>query len=105
MRSIFRFFGYVPLEQYETLEESHDSLALEQKQINDKWMDENREGRKYVFEIFKDSLKGFRWRVKATNNKIIATSGEGYKTKSGVAAAIHKMRKAQHFSLEDKTIE
>jgi len=34
------------------------------------------------FEIYKDAQSEFRWRLKAGNNQIIATSGQGYKDKS-----------------------
>jgi uncharacterized protein YegP (UPF0339 family) len=34
------------------------------------------------FEIFQDARKEYRWRLKAANNQIIATSGEGYKAKA-----------------------
>jgi len=30
------------------------------------------------FEIFLDKNNQYRWRLRATNSKIIATSGEGY---------------------------
>jgi uncharacterized protein YegP (UPF0339 family) len=33
------------------------------------------------FQIFKDARGEFRWRLRAGNNEIIATSGEGYKAK------------------------
>ena len=38
-------------------------------------------------EIFKDSLEEFRFRLKATNGEIIATS-EGYESKQGFKAGI-----------------
>ncbi len=33
------------------------------------------------FELYKDKKKEWRWRLKASNGKIIADSGEGYKNK------------------------
>jgi len=35
-----------------------------------------------TFEVYKDASEGFRWRLRAGNNQIIATSGAGYKSKS-----------------------
>ena len=35
-----------------------------------------------TFEIYEDAKSEFRWRLKATNGQIIATSGEGYKAKA-----------------------
>src|SRR5262245_9987477 len=34
------------------------------------------------FEVYQDAAKEFRWRLKAANNEILATSGEGYKAKA-----------------------
>lgn len=33
----------------------------------------------YTFEIYKDAKKEWRWRLKASNGKIIADSAESYK--------------------------
>ena len=35
-----------------------------------------------IFEVFEDTKKEFRWRLKASNGKIIATGGEGYVAKA-----------------------
>jgi uncharacterized protein YegP (UPF0339 family) len=40
------------------------------------------------FEEYRDSAGEHRWRVKELNGKIIADSGEGYKTKASVKRAI-----------------
>lgn len=32
--------------------------------------------------IYKDKKKEYRWRLKATNGRVLADSGEGYKRKS-----------------------
>ena len=34
------------------------------------------------FQIFQDARGEFRWHLRAGNNEIIATSGEGYKAKA-----------------------
>ena len=34
------------------------------------------------FQIFQDKSGEYRWRLKAANGQIIATSGEGYKAKA-----------------------
>jgi uncharacterized protein YegP (UPF0339 family) len=34
------------------------------------------------FQVFKDAKGEYRWRMRAGNHEIIATSGEGYKNKS-----------------------
>lgn len=39
-------------------------------------------------EKFQDAKNEWRWRVRARNGKIIAVSGEGYKTEHGIDKAI-----------------
>ncbi|MFC0308208.1 YegP family protein [Gallibacterium trehalosifermentans] len=40
------------------------------------------------FELYKDIKGEFRWRLKAGNHEIIATSSEGYTTKQSCKHAI-----------------
>jgi uncharacterized protein YegP (UPF0339 family) len=35
-----------------------------------------------TFEIYQDARKEYRWRLKAANGQVIATSGQGYKSKA-----------------------
>lgn len=44
-----------------------------------------------VIEIYMDSRKEWRWRMKAHNGKIIADSGEGYKRKGNAEIAALKL--------------
>jgi uncharacterized protein len=46
-----------------------------------------------TFEIFKDAKKEFRWRLKASNGKIIADSGEGYVAKADCEHGIELVKK------------
>jgi len=34
------------------------------------------------FEIYRDSKNNFRWKLKAANGRVVATSGEGYTSKA-----------------------
>ena len=45
-----------------------------------------------VFEIYKDKVGEWRWRLKAANNEIIATS-EGYKENTGCEDGIASVKK------------
>ena len=45
------------------------------------------------FMVFRDSAKEYRWRLRHQNGNIIATSGEGYKTKRGALDAIASVKK------------
>ena len=56
------------------------------------------------FEIFKDSKKEFRWRLKASNGLIIATSGEGYVAKADCEHGMELVKKeAAKAPVEDKS--
>ena len=56
-----------------------------------------------TFEVFKDAKGEFRWRLKATNSKIIADSGEGYKAKADCLAGIKLIQEgAAKATVEEK---
>lgn len=44
------------------------------------------------FELYADKSEEFRWRLKAGNGKILATSGEGYKAKADAKKGITRIR-------------
>jgi hypothetical protein len=46
-----------------------------------------------TFEVYKDAKGEFRWRLKAANNQIIGTSGEGYRAKADCMNAIDTIKK------------
>jgi uncharacterized protein YegP (UPF0339 family) len=57
-----------------------------------------------TFEVFKDVKKEFRWRLKASNGKIIADSGEGYVAKADCEHGIELVKKeAPAAKVEDKS--
>lgn len=35
-----------------------------------------------TFEIYQDARKEYRWRLKASNGQVVATSGQGYKSRA-----------------------
>ena len=45
------------------------------------------------FEIYKDKKGGFRFRLKAANNQVIAT-GESYSSKAGCLKGIESVKKS-----------
>ncbi len=45
------------------------------------------------FEIYTSSNGEYRWRLKSGNGQIIATSGEGYTSKSGVTNGIEAVKR------------
>ena len=45
-----------------------------------------------TFELYKDKVEEYRWRLKATNKQIIATSGQGYKDKRDCKKAIDRIK-------------
>lgn len=49
--------------------------------------------KKSVFEIFYGNrAREFRWRLRATNGEIVASSGEGFKQRAGVVNAIRAVK-------------
>jgi uncharacterized protein YegP (UPF0339 family) len=46
------------------------------------------------FELYQDKAKEYRWRLKAKNNRIVATSSEGYKNKEDAEHAIKLVQEA-----------
>ena len=47
-----------------------------------------------TFEVYRDKAGEYRWRLRATNKQILATSGEGYKDKKSCVAAIESVKRA-----------
>ena len=46
-----------------------------------------------TFEVYKDKGGEFRWRLRAVNKQVIATSGQGYKEKRDCLNGIESVRK------------
>lgn len=46
------------------------------------------------FEVYKDRGGEFRWRLRATNTQILATSGDAYKAKRDCLHAIESVKRA-----------
>ena len=46
------------------------------------------------FELYKDGKDEYRWRLKASNGQVIATSGEGYTTKASALGGIKSVQRS-----------
>lgn len=58
------------------------------------------------FELFVDNAGEWRWRLVASNDEIIADSGEGYSSKQGAKRGIRSVRRAvAEAEVYDTTIE
>lgn len=56
------------------------------------------------FELYKDKAGEYRWRLRASNGKIIADSGEGYSAKRDCEHGIDLVkREAPGASVDDQT--
>jgi uncharacterized protein YegP (UPF0339 family) len=47
---------------------------------------------KLKFEIYQDNAKEYRWRLKAANAAILATSGQGYKAKADCKHGVERIK-------------
>ena len=50
--------------------------------------------RLYKFVIYQDACGEWRWRLKSSNGRIVADSGEGYKTRSGAQMSVDRLIRA-----------
>ncbi|MBW3537179.1 MAG: DUF1508 domain-containing protein [Actinobacteria bacterium] len=46
----------------------------------------------WKFEIYRDAASEYRWRLKASNGRIVADSGEGYSSHSNAHRAAENAR-------------
>ena len=44
------------------------------------------------FEVYQDSAKEFRWRLKAGNGETLATAGQGYKAKADCVKGVERLK-------------
>jgi uncharacterized protein YegP (UPF0339 family) len=47
---------------------------------------------KLKFEIYQDAAKGFRWRLKASNDAILATAGQSYKSSADCHKGVERLQ-------------
>lgn len=47
------------------------------------------------YEVYKDANGEWRWRLRAANNQVIATSGEGYANRADCLTAIDLVKSSQ----------
>lgn len=45
-----------------------------------------------IFQLYQDAAREWRWRLRAKNHRIIATSGEGYQKKTDCIDAIARLK-------------
>jgi uncharacterized protein YegP (UPF0339 family) len=46
---------------------------------------------KLKFEIYQDAAKEYRWRLKGTDDKLLATAGQGYSAKADCRKGVERM--------------
>src|SRR5262245_43530561 len=71
-------------------------LGVGDKQLSLGWAPAAQAGKgkekKMKFEIYEDKAKEYRWRLKAPNGLILATSGEGYKNKADCKKLVEQIQ-------------
>lgn len=50
----------------------------------------------WTINVYRDTIGEWRWKLKATNGKIIADSAEGYKRERSAANAANRLAKRMH---------
>lgn len=59
---------------------------------------------KLAFEVYEDAKAEHRWRLKAANGQVVASSGEGYKAKADAEKAVDLIKAgAKDAAVEDQT--
>lgn len=53
------------------------------------------------YQMYQDAANEWRWRLRAANHEIIATSGEGYKNKSDCRHAIDLVKGSANAPVEE----
>ena len=48
--------------------------------------------RQAKLEIYRDGRREWRWRLRASNGRIVADSGEGYRRRASVRKAVDRVR-------------
>ena len=43
-------------------------------------------------QIYRDARREWRWRLRASNGRIVADSGEGYRRRAAVYEAVHRLK-------------
>jgi uncharacterized protein YegP (UPF0339 family) len=62
------------------------------------------DGAAMTFQIYRDKADEFRWRLKAANGQIVATSGQGYTTKANCRHEIEQIKKnASQAEIDDSS--
>lgn len=68
------------------------ALGTDGEPIRGEAMKEEMTMGEYKFEIYEDASKEWRWRFKAPNGQIMATSGEGYTEKGDCRSALVRLK-------------
>lgn len=99
--NVLLFFGLVTEKEYRILEKSlHNYREYIRKERTEELAEKKRkrnEAKKFNIEIYRDNKSEFRWRMKSANNKIIADSGEGYKTRRSIYNSLRKLMEFSPF--------
>jgi uncharacterized protein YegP (UPF0339 family) len=60
---------------------------------------------KLKFEVYQDNAKEYRWRLKAANGEILATSGQGYKAKADCKHGVERIQQDANARLNFETYQ
>jgi len=55
------------------------------------------------FEVYRDALGKYRWRLLSGNDRVIAKGGESYESRTAAVSAISAVRASSDVPLDDST--
>src|SRR5262245_29141274 len=67
--------------------------------------DESEKKSTATFEVYKDKAGEFRWRLRAQNTNVIASSGQGYSSKQACLDGIESVKKSAADAPVKETVE
>lgn len=110
MRFFENLFGLVSLKKFQDVEDRANRLRSKIMSLEEAdkkrlavYHQKIREADQYWIAVYKDRGGKFRWRIKSPNNRILADSAQGYKTRRALYKSLNLLRKIfPHVPIEEK---
>lgn len=87
------FFGLCRLSEFDSIEKDFRKVSKQNIDMTNVFWDNLKLSNNYLIKVYKDTAGEFRWKILSKNNKIMADSGEGYKTRRALHKSLETLRK------------